>query len=664
MTVSTAVSKYFGSGLRTIAPSCTLTLSSLFSNCTSTLGPSTLTDDIDSSDDEGEQEHQVDGNGDGDSDTDLGIGGQSTALPRLINQRSPSQLQFSVENLVAFSQQCQKAAIEEVDIDKDFGDGFVDISAEDSDLLGSPSPSACKPSNPRHKGLRVSDRTSPSLSEARAKLSQSLRKGRKSHHYPTGKSPATMAKTTNSNDDGSQSSTKSGGSGGNTDDEHSSNPGSPTGDQGVLAKTSVPRKKNPTGASGQKMTQVQKQIAAVLFVPDAKDVMEATNLPPEIAKLRDNLVVKLKRSVEADKKLGQKQRLGKIADQRQLVARAKVELAILGGVQDQLVKVSEINAQLVKKVATLEKDLETARKSKKAMKLKISEEHCAEITNYCKDHLWRGTKFITSDSDYEKAASRVLKGLGLNYDEEMAASWKITYNKIIKKAIASARNYLTQELKKVAWALMEKGIPLPTAKDLLKCALRQIDLNNPVEVKLMIWYWKDVLSKALGANDWGKGNCNYVCILLAKDSYGRFLCTIAHEAMLVVNWENNEDKWASQYQEKAKNPNTKLASTGGKFTTTESGQTEYTAWSDDGLDQYNKYRKAIKKRRTENKDEMLEVEKKILAVIRKDLGLVCSDPEAERKKKKMEKRKRKENKPIPAHKTRRIVSTVDSDDEE
>ena len=82
------------------------------------------------------------------------------------------------------------------------------------------------------------------------------------------------------------------------------------------------------------------------------------------------------------------------------------------------------------------------------------------------------------------------------------------------------------------------------------------------------------------------------------------------------------------------------------------------------MDQYNKYRKAIKKRRTENKDEMLAVEKKILAEIRKDLGLVCSDPEAERKKKKMEKRKRKANKPIPEHKKRRIVSTLDSDDEE
>jgi hypothetical protein len=270
--------------------------------------------------------------------------------------------------------------------------------------------------------------------------------------------------------------------------------------------------------------------------------MEATNLPPEIAKFRDSLVGKLARSVESDKKLGQKPRLTELTKQRKALARAKVELAILGGVQDQLVKVSEINAQLVKQNATLEKDLETARKSKKAMKLKISQEHCVEITNYCKDHLWRGTKFITSDTDYDKAADKVLLGLGLNYDEEKIASWKLTYAKTIKKGIAGARNYLTQELKKVAWAIMEKGDKLPTAKDLLKCALRQIDLNNPDEVKRMKWYWKEVLSKALGANDWGKGNCNYVCILLAKDSYGRFLCTIAHEAMLVVNWENNEEK--------------------------------------------------------------------------------------------------------------------------
>ena len=283
--------------------------------------------------------------------------------------------------------------------------------------------------------------------------------------------------------------------------------------------------------------------------------------------------------------------------------------------------------------------MEAARKSKKAMKLKISEEHCIEITNYCKDHLWRGTKFITSDSDYDKAANKVLLGLGLKYDEEKAASWKLTYAKTIKKGIAAARNYLTQELKKVAWALMEKGIPLPTAKDLLKCTLRQIDLNNPEEVKMMKWYWKQVLSKALGANDWGKGNCNYMCILLAKDSYGRLLCTIAHEAMLVINWENNEDKWQEQHAEKVKNPTTKLASTGGKYTTTESGQTEYTAWAPEGLDQYNKYRKAIKKRRAEKKDEMLEVEKAILKEIREDLGLVCQNLEAERKKRKMEKRK-------------------------
>ena len=97
MTVSTAVSHCFEYGLQSIAPACTLTLSSFFANCTSKTEPSSLHVDSSEDEDEGEEEEEVDGNGDG-------IGGQSTALPRLINQRSPSQLEFNPRNIIAFSQ--------------------------------------------------------------------------------------------------------------------------------------------------------------------------------------------------------------------------------------------------------------------------------------------------------------------------------------------------------------------------------------------------------------------------------------------------------------------------------------------------------------------------------------------------------------------------------
>ena len=68
----------------------------------------------------------------------------------------------------------------------------------------------------------------------------------------------------------------------------------------------------------------------------------------------------------------------------------------------------------------------------------------------------------------------------------------------------------------------------------------------------------------------------------------------------------------------------------------------------------------------ENEERCQEVERQCLAALRRDNGIECNDPEAERKRRAQKKRKKAANQPVPEHKEKKKVRTFrydDSDDE-
>ena len=175
-------------------------------------------------------------------------------------------------------------------------------------------------------------------------------------------------------------------------------------------------------------------------------------------------------------------------------------------------------------------------------------------------------------------------------------SWCKTYGKDIADFVATARNYLTQELKKVCFKRLRAGEDIPSAKDLLKCAKRDIDMSNPVESKLFKWYWVEVMAKVFGI-DWSRVNCFYTTISAFENEKQEPANSPENEAMAALIWENNVDDWPNQqkFKDNPINKGKTYKNTGGLYTSTTSGQSEYTTWSAEGLEQFNVYTAEIRK---------------------------------------------------------------------
>jgi hypothetical protein len=197
--------------------------------------------------------------------------------------------------------------------------------------------------------------------------------------------------------------------------------------------------------------------------------------------------------------------------------------------------------------------------------------------------------------------------------------------------------------------------------------MRQVSETNEPKFK---WYWTKVLSKIVSAKQWNKEIFYYHTILKAKmdmsDPNSSWLFTTSHEAMIVLVWHNNEQKWKDQFQWAANpaNKGKKMPNMPGLWSTSDSGQAEWGGWSEDGLVQYNTYKKQIREGRKGRKEEICELEQKTLDQLREEVGYDCESHEAQMKKNRAKKRKLNADKPVEEIRVHKAVKTVDDDDEE
>ena len=180
-----------------------------------------------------------------------------------------------------------------------------------------------------------------------------------------------------------------------------------------------------------------------------------------------------------------------------------------------------------------------------------------------------------------------------------------------------------------------------------------------------------MLSKVFTTSEWGPTNHMYYCTIMGckvSNSYSngkKGLTTPMHEAKALVVWQNNYAKWIKlhswcQLEENRGKPQPTLP---GLWTTNEQGQTEYTAWAEEGLLKYQEAKTEIKNAwKEENMPKINELEKKMLVHLREMHGLVCQNHDEEKQLKKRNSRRAKRNQAAVDVKRRKIHSVVDDDD--
>lgn len=324
--------------------------------------------------------------------------------------------------------------------------------------------------------------------------------------------------------------------------------------------------------------------------------------------------------------------------------------------------------KLEERIAQLESEATQRVSRSKAAKLRMCDEQKEKVLDKTKGELWRSTKFVTSKDQLEDATEKVLNMLGLDKKtQEERDSWVITYKVIVKKGLNSQRNYLTSELKKLAWEFLMAGQDLPPVGVLLACAMRQVSEVNVPKFK---WYWTKALTKIVSAKQWNREVYYYTTILKARmdmsDDSSPWLFSVSDEAMICLVWQNNWQKWQDQYkwQQDPTNKGKKMPNKPGLWSTSDSGQAEWGGWSVDGLKKYVEYKKDIRSGRKGRGEEIAAFEQKILGQLREEAGIECDSHEAQLRKERAKKRRLNSDKPVADIQMHKAVRTVEEEDEE
>ncbi|KAL3939463.1 MAG: hypothetical protein SGARI_001365, partial [Bacillariaceae sp.] len=173
-------------------------------------------------------------------------------------------------------------------------------------------------------------------------------------------------------------------------------------------------------------------------------------------------------------------------------------------------------------------------------------------------------------------------------------SWIETYKKQIKKSLFERRNYVTAELKKVAFDdFLDHQKTPPSLAVIVKCATRNIDPDIEEEMQAFLWYWETIVPKMVGVSNWGKEKCYYATLSKARTNAIKptKVVTYSSEAMICAIWDNNIEKWPRlhAWTKKKENEGKLTPNWNGKYTTTDGGQSEWGGWSPEGLEAFNNY---------------------------------------------------------------------------
>ena len=265
-------------------------------------------------------------------------------------------------------------------------------------------------------------------------------------------------------------------------------------------------------------------------------------------------------------------------------------------------------------------------------------------------------------------------------DHDYHSSWIATYGQAVKTAILQQNSYVQSRIKEAADDLYGDTQQLPPYEAILRCAKREVDLENADDLKVFTWYCETLAAKFAG-NDWGPKQKYYSKMskqLLRGQYHGKKkLWSVSNEAMIAVIYESCVEKWLACKEWFENHPNEKklprrdkdnpdLAFLQGKYTDQNGGQQMYGGWTDAGVARYNAIcEEILAARRVENdtpgagreKTNYLQVEADFLVILREKRGYVSLSAEEERKRKRQPDAQ-------PQQARTKAVRVEESDDEE
>jgi ribosomal protein S18 len=266
--------------------------------------------------------------------------------------------------------------------------------------------------------------------------------------------------------------------------------------------------------------------------------------------------------------------------------------------------------------------------------------------------LFRNCKFIDSKKQLDTTICKeVMKLLGVDYeDKDRVREFVDEHAKLINRTITDKRNYVQSRTKEAAFAWMaDHNGTLPSVQQLKDCALRKINLEDPVDKEVFKWYWTVLLVDAHTTNEWG----NVMMISYpsqARTDEDKLIITSASEALAVLMLDNNRDKWLAMYKylhtdkkgdkipkrtKDNKEDDDLKALFNAKYTVQDGGQKPFGGWIKQGKQEFVKLKNDIKKAKKEK--YFVEVEKKFLEMLRKENPKLSEDAERPKKRAKIAK---------------------------
>ena len=159
------------------------------------------------------------------------------------------------------------------------------------------------------------------------------------------------------------------------------------------------------------------------------------------------------------------------------------------------------------------------------------------------------------------------------------------------------------------------GKKVPTPKQILMCATRDVTLRDHANHWIFMLHWDDLLPRVAGTESWGKKHRHNHTISKATVDFtldGMPCVSESTEAYFVALYESCYEKWLYMGNQKAANKKEKVAvdrkanEMESKFIKANKGQSTWGGWTDEGVDYFTKVRGQVKKGRDEDHVEQLE----------------------------------------------------------
>jgi hypothetical protein len=312
-------------------------------------------------------------------------------------------------------------------------------------------------------------------------------------------------------------------------------------------------------------------------------------------------------------------------------------------------------AQLRQQVAVQKAQSLQPKKAKKSKDMTNEEKlWFRAISDANKQYNWHKVKFCNSDEKLQMLTGNIFDKWNLKEFQTLAgkeladakAVWIAQNQDLVRQAMNNVRNYVQSQLRTFATDRYEAGKWVPTPDQVRLCALRDpMVQNDKVLEEVFTIYHQELLAKVLGKEHWDPYVRNYNTISEARKqnpdgTAGDFCVTPGTEALIVVFFENCDEKWKLIAEERKKSgksdPKREDARYKTKYINADGGRATWGGWTKEGRKAVADMAKLIAQARKEA--HVPEMEKACLLRVQEAEGIVV-DAEGKPKKKN---RKRKQ----------------------